>query len=167
MYLCFIFFFQGNQKRPQRLIASNLEVVTGRCWWKWWSWTTSRNQGSFGCFGGRKNGFGFVELGSEAEGKLRKDWIRFQGCCAAHQKTNVSVACCLLDGSLDYILTAGSPWRVDEELAYTWHGICVTLFAVQAWWRSNDLGGVSSDQTLSNSCGPSKQRWPRAGTSPL
>ena len=74
--------------------------------------------------------------------------IRFQGCCAAHQKTNVvSVACCFFDGSLDYILTAGSPWRVHEELAYTWHGICVTLFAVQAWWRSNNWA-VSPQTTL-------------------
>ena len=54
-------------------------------------------------------------------------------------------------------------WRAGLHLA--WHlcyVVCCPGLVTFQW-----LGPVSSDHTLWNSCGLSKQRWPRAGTSPL
>lgn len=100
-----------------------------------------------GFFGGRKNGFGFVPT-SKAEGKLRPERLNpVPGMWRSAPKNQCS-QCCLL--FVEWLLglyphSNSRPWRVDEELAYTWHGICVTLFAVQAWWRSNDW--AASPQT--------------------
>lgn len=103
------------------------------------------------------------------ESYAQKDWIRFQGCCAAH--LNQCSQCCLL--FLGWLLglyphsrqPLARRWRA--RLHLSWH-LCYVV-CCPGLVTFQRLGGVSSDHTLWNSCGLSKQRWPRAeaGTSPL